>query len=264
MNSMLSEELNALRSLHEQYHKNVLYISPEQQNRLKEKTILFAGVGLGSVIAEAALRIGFEKFILIDGDEVEKSNLNRQNYISENLNTPKVEAIKQRLLKINPEAQIETHQVFLNKKNMASFIKKSDIAINAIDFDIASISIEFDKSCQKLDVPIIHPFNFGWAGAAYVVTSETDLLPIKAEKNSRYEITLIQDFIDKFANKDYIKIDWFENFLDAYQKYSSLISPPQLVVGSHLAAALVTNILFSLSNGIDIKTFPHPYFLSTR
>ncbi|OJJ20476.1 hypothetical protein BKI52_18640 [marine bacterium AO1-C] len=264
MNQSLIKELDNIRSLPEQYHKNVLYVSPKQQNNIREKTILFAGVGLGSVIAEAVLRIGFEKFILIDGDQVEKSNLNRQNYISDNVGVSKVNAVKQRLLSINPKAQIETHQLFLTPENMDGFIKRCDIAINAIDFDIASNSLLFDKICQKNKVPIVHPFNFGWAGAAYVITPESDLMPIKSKKNTRYELTLIKDFIKKYKKKKGLKLDWFEKFLEDYSKYSSIISPPQLVVGSHLASAIVTNILFSLSNGIKVKTFPKSYFLSSR
>jgi len=264
MNQSLIKELDSLRSLHEQYHKNVLYITPKQQKNIREKTILFAGVGLGSVIAEAALRIGFEKFILIDGDEVEKSNLNRQNYISDHVGVSKVNATKQRLLSINPKAKIDAYQLFLTPENMTSFVQKCDIAINAIDFDIAANSLLFDKICQKNNIPIVHPFNFGWAGAAYVITPESNLMPIKPKKNSRYELTLIKDFIKKYKKKKVVKLDWFENFLEDYSKYSSIISPPQLVVGSHLASAIVTNILFSLSNGIKVKTFPKSYFLSSR
>ncbi len=264
MNQSLIKALDKIRSPHEQYHKNVLYVSPKQQNNIKDKIILLAGVGLGSVIAEAALRIGFEKFILIDGDQVERSNLNRQNYIAQNVGVSKVNAVKQRLLDINPKAKIETHQVFLTPENMSTFVKKCHIAINAIDFDVASNSILFDKICQKNKIPIIHPFNFGWAGAAYVIMPNSDLMPIKSKKNTRYEITLIKDFIKKYKKKKDSNLGWFEDFLEDYSKYSSVISPPQLVVGSHLASAIVTNILFSLSNGIKVKTFPKSYFLSTR
>ena len=87
--------LKVIPEMHEneRYHKNVLYISPKEQNNIRDIKIVFAGVGLGSVIAEAALRLGFENFVLIDGDTIELSNLNRQNYDNESVNKSKVKEI---------------------------------------------------------------------------------------------------------------------------------------------------------------------------
>ena len=65
------------------YNRNWLFVSPEQQEKIKNTWVIMGGAGLGSVIAEAALRLGFEKFIIIDGDIVDESNLNRQNYIED-------------------------------------------------------------------------------------------------------------------------------------------------------------------------------------
>lgn len=264
MNKLLAKDLDSVRSNNEQYHKNVLYVTEAQQEKIKNTKVLFAGVGLGSVIAEAALRIGFEKFVLIDGDEVEPSNLNRQNYSTHNVGISKVEAIRQRLKSINPQAEVESHHLFLKSNNITRYIEDCDIAINAIDFDNAQNSLNFDKACQSKNIPIIHPFNFGWAGAAYVVTSETELIPIKSDKGQRYELTLIKEFIEKHRDRKDLNIDWFEDFLESYTKYSNIISPPQLAVGSYLAAAIVTDILFSLVNGLEVKTFPTPYFLTAR
>lgn len=61
------------------YRRNFLYISEANQKRIKNFRIFIGGCGLGSVIAECALRLGFENLTVIDGDKVELSNLNRQN-----------------------------------------------------------------------------------------------------------------------------------------------------------------------------------------
>ncbi|MDE5980784.1 MAG: ThiF family adenylyltransferase [Bacteroidaceae bacterium] len=61
------------------YDRNRLYITDEEQQKVKETRIVFGGAGIGSVIAECALRFGFERMTIVDGDKVEESNLNRQN-----------------------------------------------------------------------------------------------------------------------------------------------------------------------------------------
>ncbi len=68
-----------------EYSRNRIYISEKKQQQIKNFEILIGGCGIGSVIAECALRMGFEKISLVDGDKVEDSNLNRQNYTDEDI-----------------------------------------------------------------------------------------------------------------------------------------------------------------------------------
>lgn len=256
----------AIAEMHDnpRYHKNVLYITAEQQDKIKDIKIVFAGVGLGSVIAESLLRLGFENFIFIDGDEVEMSNLNRQNYIQENVQNSKVASIANRLRGINNEVKISYHNIFLEPNNIKDYVSGCDIAINAIDFDTLQTPFVFDECCKELEIPVIHPLNFGWAGAAYVVTPTSEQIYDVARSTGRFELVLIKNMLDYFENKNDLDLSWFHEFYNAYKEKSSQITPPQLVVGSYLAASLVTNIAFCLSNGLEVKTFPTPYFLSTR
>ena len=246
------------------YHKNVLYITPEQQEKIKNTRIIFAGVGLGSVLAEAALRMGFENFVLIDGDTVEASNLNRQNYCEQDLGESKVVSIARRLQSINPEVKVEHHHLFLNPENIAQYLEDCHIAINAIDFDAEKTPFVFDETCITHGIPVIHPLNFGWAGAAYLVTPESEQIYEVPREDGRFEFVLIDQMLDYFQNRTDLNLSWFEGFRASYQQYSHLMSPPQLSVGSYLAAAVVTDILFSWVNGLKVKTFPKPYFLTAR
>ena len=258
--------IKAISEMHdsERYHKNVLYITPEQQDKIKDIKIVFGGVGLGSVIAESLLRLGFENFVFIDGDEVETSNLNRQNYTEEHINTSKVASITQRLTAINPEVKVTCHHVFLEPDTIENYVEGCDIAINAIDFDTLQTPFVFDECCKALGIPVIHPLNFGWAGAAYVVTPTSEQIYDVARNTGRFELVLIQNMLNYFENRKDIDLSWFYDFYEAYKAKSKEITPPQLIVGSHIAAALVTNIAFSLSNNLPVKTYPEPYFLSTR
>ncbi|MEL6562626.1 MAG: ThiF family adenylyltransferase, partial [Bacteroidota bacterium] len=244
---------------------NVIYINPEEQNKIKGRTIFLGGVGLGSMIVETALRLGFEKFILVDGDEVEMSNLNRQNYRKEDIGRSKVEATRDYLLSINPDAKIDCHHLFLNPDNIEELLADTDIAINAIDFDVAETAFVFDEICQKLKIPVIHPLNLGWAGAAYLVTPDSEQFSDMARGEGRFELTLIKNIIDQHGTQSSkLDLSWFQDFVDAYKLHSDKITPPQLAVGSALASGIVTNLLFSLVNGVEPKTYPHIHFLSTR
>lgn len=251
-------------SKEERYHKNVLYVRPEEQAKIKETTIFLAGVGLGSMIVETALRLGFESFVLVDGDEVETSNLNRQNYSAQDTGKSKVQATKEHLLSINPNAHIVCHHLFLNPDNIAELLTGADIAINAIDFDVAETAFVFDEICQQMKIPVIHPLNLGWAGAAYLVTPESEQFSDMARGEGRFELTLIKNIIDQHGKGSKLDLSWFEGFLDDYKRCSDQITPPQLAVGSALASAIVTNLLFSLVNGIAARTYPAIHFLSTR
>ena len=83
------------------YERNRIYLSEDNQKKIKSYRVLLAGASIGSNIAEILLRIGFESLTIVDGDIVEDSNLNRQNYSYSDIGLPKVEALKDRLLSIN-------------------------------------------------------------------------------------------------------------------------------------------------------------------
>ncbi len=89
----------------ERYNRNRIYVSEEEQDKIRGTRILLGGAGIGSVIAECALRFGFEDIVIVDGDKVELSNLNRQNYVKTDIGKSKAECLAKRLLRINPQSQ---------------------------------------------------------------------------------------------------------------------------------------------------------------
>ena len=160
--------------MNQRHIRNRLYISAEEQELIKNTPILLGGAGIGSVIAECLLRLGFETLTIIDGDVVELSNLNRQNYTEKDISKPKVEALKERLLAINSEAKITIHNCFLTPENVEGYINEHKIAINALDFS-SDVPLLFDSICQKNKIPVLHPYNLGW-GALVLVISDAILL----------------------------------------------------------------------------------------
>ncbi len=101
---------------------------------LKTKTVAIAGCGgLGSNIAIALVRSGVGNLIIADFDKVESSNLNRQQYLFEDIGKPKVSTLAIHLKKINPEVVVKTIDKKLEPADIKEFFGKADIMIEAFD-----------------------------------------------------------------------------------------------------------------------------------
>ena len=120
--------------------RNAGYIRPEIQEKIRSTRLLIAGCGIGSSPAICAARMGFEQFVLVDGDTVEAHNLNRQFYEFADVGRQKVEALKDRILRINPQAKVEAIHAYLDADNTSAIVGKVDIVFDTVDFlDLAAI-----------------------------------------------------------------------------------------------------------------------------
>ncbi|KAF9658538.1 MULTISPECIES: ThiF family adenylyltransferase [Tenacibaculum] len=243
------------------YSRNRIYIKPEEQELIKNYPILLGGSGIGSNIAECALRLGFEKITIVDGDEVEVSNLNRQNYTEDDIKTDKVEALSKRLLSINPKADITVHNCFITKENIHSIIEGHKVAVNALDFT-SDIPLMFDKICRDKGVPIIHPYNLGWGALVSVITPDSLSLESIAKEEEKFnEVKMVEYAVSymKFWGKPQ---KWIEDVIEEYKKEKEVLPPPQLSVASWLVASICTHLLFNISVGKPVKKFPEFYLSS--
>ena len=244
------------------YIRNRIYINSDQQLLLKNTNLLLAGCGIGSVIAECALRLGFENITIIDGDQVELSNLNRQNYINADIGVDKTKSIKKRLLAIYPNANITIHNCYLTETNIDPLIRGHHVAINALDFK-SNVPLAFDDICQKYQIPILHPYNIGWAGLVYVIMPKGESLREISSDYLGFEKKVVTHFLDKLDDSSIDK-KWILNILKQYESEKEQLSPPQLSAGSWLLGSLCTSILFDIAIQNSIKQFPEYYFLSTK
>ncbi len=108
--------------------------TPGVHEKIKNSCVGIAGVGgLGSNIAIALSRVGVGKLILVDFDMVEPSNLNRQQYFIDQIGLPKVEAMKENLLRINPGVEISTHHQRVTAENLTQLFSSVDVLVEAFD-----------------------------------------------------------------------------------------------------------------------------------
>ena len=118
------------------FERLISLVGKDKFSKLQSTNVLVVGIGgVGGYALEALVRSGIQNISIIDGDNVELSNLNRQIISdNENIGEEKVEVAKQRVLKINPDADITTFNVNLDETNIdAILIQGYDYIIDACD-----------------------------------------------------------------------------------------------------------------------------------
>lgn len=111
-------------------------LGEDAMSRLDEARVVIFGVGgVGSWAAEALVRTGIRHLTIVDSDVVSVTNINRQLMATTaTIDEPKVEALKERLLSINPSADIEARESVYTKENSSHFeLDSYDVIIDAID-----------------------------------------------------------------------------------------------------------------------------------
>lgn len=243
------------------YLRNRLYVDNDEQNIIKNTPIMFAGCGIGSNIAECALRFGFENITVVDGDIVELSNLNRQNYTEENLSKSKAESLYSRLKSINSEANIQFHSEFITHANLKEIIGNHKIVVNALDFT-SDIPLLLDKMCQEMEIDVLHPYNLGWGGLVTVIESKSLRLDsLSAEGDHFNELKMVEYVAGylRFWNKPN---EWLEDIIRDYKNEKELLPPPQLPIASWIVAGMCTHIMFKIATKKEFKKFPEFYISS--
>ena len=122
--------------MNELYQRTQLLVGPERMQRIRDARVILFGVGgVGGWCAEALVRSGIGHLTLVDADVVCPSNLNRQlPATTATLGRPKVDVLRERLLKINPDADITVRQERYSDDNYLSFnLEGYDYILDAID-----------------------------------------------------------------------------------------------------------------------------------
>jgi sulfur carrier protein ThiS adenylyltransferase len=101
---------------------------------LRRSTVGIAGAGgLGSNAALCLARAGVGRLIIADSDRIEPSNLNRQQFFVDQVGRPKVEALRENLLRANPYSVYEIHKVRITRRNAAKIFESVDVLVEAFD-----------------------------------------------------------------------------------------------------------------------------------
>ena len=138
-----------------QFSRTELLIGKDGIEKLKKAKIAILGIGgVGSYTVEGLARAGIENFILVDNDIVSLTNINRQIIAThKTIGMPKVEVAKQRILEINPNANVEIYQQLFMPETEGILTEDIDYIIDCVD--TVTAKIELVMRANKLNIPII-------------------------------------------------------------------------------------------------------------
>lgn len=110
------------------------YLNAAEKAALECAVVGIAGAGgLGSNCAMHLVRAGVRRLVIADFDTVAPGNLNRQFFFADQVDRPKVEALRANLLRIEPELELKTLQVKLTAENVGGLFAECDIIAEAFD-----------------------------------------------------------------------------------------------------------------------------------
>lgn len=128
--------------------------TPAMEALANKRVIVFGVGGVGSWCAESLVRTGIRHLTLVDSDSVCETNINRQLMATtQTVGQVKVEALKARLLTINPQADIQTKHCFYNAETAPDFnLSDYDYVVDAIDSlqDKALLILNATRSSARL------------------------------------------------------------------------------------------------------------------
>lgn len=144
------------------FSRTEMIIGTEALDKLKKSKVAIFGIGgVGSFTCEALARTGVGSFVLVDKDCVDITNLNRQIHATtKTIGMPKVEVMKERILSINPDAQVTTYQIFYGKDTADTLLADGlDYCVDAID--TISSKIDLAVRCKQMGIRLISSMGAG-------------------------------------------------------------------------------------------------------
>ena len=145
-----------------QFSRTELLLGKDAMDRLANARVAVFGIGgVGGYVCEALVRSGVGSFDLIDDDKVCLTNLNRQIIATrKTVGKYKTEVMKERILDINPDADVRIHNCFFLPENADEFsFEEYDYVVDAVDTVTAKIALVM--KAKEHDVPIISSMGAG-------------------------------------------------------------------------------------------------------
>lgn len=145
-----------------QFSRTELLFGREAMDKLQNSRVAVFGIGgVGGYVCEALVRSGVYHFDLIDDDQVCLTNLNRQIIATrKTVGQYKVDVMRERILEINPDADVSVHKCFFLPENADDFpFEEYDYVVDAVDTVTAKIGLVM--KAQEKGVPIISSMGAG-------------------------------------------------------------------------------------------------------
>lgn len=162
----------------ERYIRNIPALSEADCALLLSKKIAVIGCGgLGGYLIEQIARIGVGELVIVDGDNFDVSNLNRQLLSNPNtIGESKAHTAAQRIQHINPDIKVHVYPDMLTAENADILISGCDAVLDGLD-NISSRKI-LKQACKKASIPYIFGAISGWVSQAAISMPDDDLIDL--------------------------------------------------------------------------------------
>jgi len=140
----------------DRFSRTELLLGKEAMDKLVSSRVAVFGIGgVGGYVCEALARSGVGAFDLTDNDTVSLTNLNRQIIaVQSTIGSYKVDIMRERMLDINPQADIRIRKCFFLPENSDSFpFEEYDYVVDAVD--TVTAKIEIIMKAKEKGVPVI-------------------------------------------------------------------------------------------------------------
>ena len=148
--------------MEEKFSRTEMLIGNDGLEKLKDSKVAVFGLGgVGSFVCEGLARSGVGNFVLVDFDTVDESNINRQLIATvKTIGMHKVDLMRERILEINPEANVEVHREFYMADSTSDIITEDlSYAVDCVDTIMAKIAVIC--KCDEIGVPVISSMGTG-------------------------------------------------------------------------------------------------------
>ncbi len=207
--------------------------------KIENSKILLVGIGgVGGFVLEGLVRSGFQKITIIDGDIIEKSNINRQLVANlTTLNQPKVTIAKKNMQLINKSCQINALNTFLDEYNINSLETDFDYIIDACD--TLKTKLALIKFANEKNIKIISSMGVGNRLDASKITL-TKLSQTKNDPLAKRLRKLLRDNDLKLS----IPVVWSTELPIKKEQVNSLITTPG-IAGLLIVNYIINDLIFS-------------------
>ncbi len=153
-------------------HLSLPEVGRQGQTRLKNSRVLIVGVGgLGSPVALYLAAAGVGTLGLVDFDEVDITNLQRQIlHGTEEIGKPKLESAKRRISSVNPNVHIVKHSCRLDSHNALEILENYDVVVDGTDNFHTRYLV--NDACVLLGKPNVYGSIFRWEGQVSVFAKD--------------------------------------------------------------------------------------------
>ena len=215
-------------SYEELFARNYGVLSEQEQERLRKASILIVGCGgIGGTVALILARSGIEKFILVEFDAYDTTNMNRQiSCFADTLGRNKAEVLGEDIRRINPNAEVEIYPRLLNHTEIAQLIPKVDVVFPAAD-DFA-FSILVFREAKRQGKPALFVVPSGtWANVSIITPNGPTIEKVEGIP----PLETYEELKQMFQTRKYKYGTYFYTFLagwriDYYRRFLDEDLPP--------------------------------------